>query len=99
MTPCLSVAAQPESAAMPHLPGEVGQNGSVDAPSSSEPRESGATDDQRPLEPGEQYARFGLVRRSPTATAERYQQHWLAFMVPTTLFLTALFIYFAIRNG
>jgi hypothetical protein len=66
-----------------HLPAKWGTIDAVDAPSSLEPRQPGATDDRTPLKPGERYAQFGLVRRSPTATAEWYPQHWFAIMLPT----------------
>lgn len=71
----------------------------VGVASSSEPEESGPSKRLRPLKPGERYARFGLIRRSPTATAEWYEQHWFAIVLPTTLGLAALFIYFALRDG
>jgi hypothetical protein len=71
----------------------------VDAAPSSEPVQSGGAEGRRPLKPGERYARFGLIRRSPTTTVKWYEEHWLAIMLPTTLCLAAIFIYFAIRNG
>jgi hypothetical protein len=58
-----------------------------------------ATDDLRPLKPGERHGRFGLIRRSLEAQTEWFQRHWFAFMVPSTLGLTAIFIYFSIRYG
>lgn len=76
-----------------------GTIGTVDVASSSEPEQSGAAENLRPLQPGERYARFGLIRRSPTATVEWYEMHWLAIVLPTTLGLAAFFIYFAVRDG
>jgi hypothetical protein len=73
--------------------------GTMNVTPSSEPDEFGTTEGLAPLKPGERHARFGLIRRSPTATTERYERHWLAIMLTTTLCLTAVFAYFAIRNG
>ena len=71
----------------------------VDVDSPAEPEETGATDGRRPLQPGERYSRFGLIRRSPPVSMDWYGRRSLAIVVSTTLGLTAFFIYFAFRNG
>jgi hypothetical protein len=51
------------------------------------------------LNPTEPYLGFGLIRRSPTATAHWFQRHWLALMLPVQVGLTGVFVFFAARYG
>ena len=48
---------------------------------------------------GEPYLRFGLIRRSPMATANWFQRHWLALMLSVQLGLTAVLVLSAARYG
>jgi hypothetical protein len=82
---------------MRHRPGVQGHNVWVSAGSARD--EEGPEEGRRPLGPGEQHARFGLIRRAPGTETEWFLRHWFALMVTSILVLVLLFVYFAVRTG
>lgn len=71
----------------------------VEASHSSDPRDREEPELRRPLGLGERHARFGLIRRAPGTEAEWVNRHWFAIMLPSTLFVAAIFVWAAMANG